>query len=229
MLVRAMGARIALVGVLLLTAALRFQEAAAEGPYRFVDAEGALHITNVPPRLHAREPRSFAGASVAASNQAAAPGPYLAAIEQISAAYDVDATLVQSVIAVESAFDPLAVSRKGARGLMQLMPQTASALGIRDAYHPLENIAGGVRHLRYLLDRYAGDLSLAVAAYNAGEKAVDAYHGIPPYPETQQYVQRVLGHVGLSRTPQPMYRYEDSDGSRVYSNVPPRPRSTSDR
>jgi len=229
MLVRAMGARITLVGVLLLAAALRFQEAAAEGPYRFVDAEGALHMTNVPPRLHARDPRSFAGASVAASNQAAAPGPYLAAIEQISAAYDVDATLVRSVIAAESAFDPRAVSSKGARGLMQLMPQTATALGVRDVHHPLENIAGGVRHLRYLLDRYAGDLSLAVAAYNAGEKAVDAYHGIPPYPETQQYVQRVLGGVGLNRTPQPMYRYEDSEGSRVYSNVPPRPRSTSGR
>jgi hypothetical protein len=221
-----MTARIALVGVLLLTGALLFQEAAAAGPYRFVDTDGALHITNVPPRLHAQDPQSFAGASVSTSDKAAASGPYFDAIEKIAAAYGVDATLVKSMISVESAFDPLAVSRKGARGLMQLMPQTASALGVRDVHHPLENIAGGVRHLRYLLDRYADDISLAVAAYNAGEKAVDTYNGIPPYPETQQYVQRVLGRVGLSRTPPPMYRYEDSEGSRVYSNVPPRPRST---
>jgi soluble lytic murein transglycosylase-like protein len=224
-----MAATIVFVGVLLLTGALQFQEAAAAGPYRFVDPEGALHVTNVPPRLHPQEPQAFAGASVTAGEQAPVPGPYFAAIEQVAAAYDVDATLVQSIIAVESAFDQRAVSRKGARGLMQLMPQTAAALGVRDVHHPLENIAGGVRHLRYLLDRYAGDLSLALAAYNAGEKAVDAYRGIPPYTETQQYVQRVLGRVGLSRTPQPMYRYEDSEGSRVYSNVPPRPRSTSSR
>src|SRR5437588_322800 len=82
---------------------------------------------------------------------------------------------------------------KGAGGLMQLMPRTASALGVLDRFDPRENIRGGVRHLRYLLDRYRGNVAMAIAAYNAGTGAVDFHRGIPPYPETEQYVQRVLG------------------------------------
>src|SRR5260370_7662266 len=136
----AMAVRTALGGVLLLSSVLRFQEAAAAGPYRFVDTEGALPLTNVPPRLHAREPQAFASASVAAGDQAAAPGPYLAAIEQIAAAYDVDATLVQSVIAVESPFDPRAVSRRGARRLIHLMPPTPPPLWAPALTPPLPHI-----------------------------------------------------------------------------------------
>jgi len=116
--------------------------------------------------------------------------PYRAFIERVSSDHGVDPRLVTAVIEVESAWDPRAVSRKGAMGLMQLMPATARAYGVSDAFDPRANIEAGTRHLRSLLDRY--DLSLALAAYNAGAGTVERYGGVPPYPETRQYVSRVL-------------------------------------
>jgi soluble lytic murein transglycosylase-like protein len=108
---------------------------------------------------------------------------------------------------------------------MQLMPATASRLGVRDAFDAVANLDGGARHLRYLLDRYAGDVALALAAYNAGEAAVDLYGGVPPYPETRAYVRRVLDWAGRARegtgTRSALYRYERPDGTLVYSNLPP--------
>ena len=103
----------------------------------------------------------------------------------------VSPALVKAVIAAESNFEPDAISNKGAQGLMQLMPQTARALGVEDPFRPSENVKGGTQYLRAMLDRY-GDMQRAVAAYNAGPEAVDRYHGVPPYPETVAYVQRVL-------------------------------------
>jgi hypothetical protein len=122
----------------------------------------------------------------------AARGRYAREIRETSERHGVSTGLVEAVIQVESAFNPLAVSPKGAQGLMQLMPQTASALGVQNALDPRQNIEGGVRHLRNLIGRYPGDLSRALAAYNAGEGAVDLYRGIPPYAETQRYVLKVL-------------------------------------
>ena len=106
--------------------------------------------------------------------------------------YGVEFALVKAVIKAESAFDPSALSPAGARGLMQLMPATAAQHGVGDVHNPQSNIEGGVRHLRLLLNRFRGDLSLTLAAYNAGPETVDRYNGIPPYAETQTYVQRVL-------------------------------------
>ncbi len=106
--------------------------------------------------------------------------------------HKVDYALVKAVIKTESNFNPQAVSRAGAKGLMQIMPATAAALGIGDSFHPEDNVQGGVRHLRYLLDLFKGDLNLALAAYNAGEKEVLRYQGIPPYQETRAFIQRVL-------------------------------------
>jgi soluble lytic murein transglycosylase-like protein len=133
--------------------------------------------------------------------------------------------LVSAVIRVESGFNPRAVSRKGARGLMQLMPQTASILGVRDSFDPRDNIDGGVRHLRGLIDRFRNNLPLALAAYNAGEGAVNTHGGIPPYPETQAYVGRILAILGgdsLAGISDLTYRYVADDGAVVYTNIPPR-------
>ncbi len=105
---------------------------------------------------------------------------------------DVDPRLVKSVMLVESGFNPNAVSKKGARGLMQLMPQTAAENGVRDIHDPAQNIAGGVRYLSQLLLSYRGDLAKSLAAYNAGAAAVDRYDGVPPYDETQLYVRKTL-------------------------------------
>ena len=115
-----------------------------------------------------------------------------AAIEQAAARHNVDPNLVRAVVKVESNFNPNAVSRKGAMGLMQLMPDTARLHNISDAYDPSENVEGGARHLRMLLDRYQGDLELSLAAYNAGSAAVEKHRGVPPFPETKEYVRRVL-------------------------------------
>lgn len=107
-------------------------------------------------------------------------------------AWGVDPALVKAIIANESGFDANATSKTGARGLMQLEPGTAADLGVTDAYDPAQNISGGTRYIRGLLDRFHGDLRLAIAAYNAGPGAVVKYNGIPPYAETQQYVENVL-------------------------------------
>ena len=205
--------------------------------YRLVDGNGVVHLTNAP-----NDPR-YRGMPVVSGTATGwlrmpetSQHQFASDIREISMRHGVDPRLVESVIRAESAFNPTAVSRTGARGLMQLMPQTAAMLGVRDSFDPRQNIEGGVRHLRYLLDRYPGNVPLAVAAYNAGEGAVDSHRGIPPYAETQQYVQRVLGGGGSwsgSRTvgplPKSVYRYAGADGTVTYSNLPPGSRLTVSR
>jgi soluble lytic murein transglycosylase-like protein len=116
----------------------------------------------------------------------------MAQIDEVATRHRVPPRLVAAVIAVESEFNPRAVSRRGAQGLMQLMPATAAHLDVQDSFDTRENIDGGVRHLRVLMDRYHNDLPLVLAAYNAGDRAVINYRGVPPYPETRRYVIRVL-------------------------------------
>jgi soluble lytic murein transglycosylase-like protein len=116
-------------------------------------------------------------------------------VQQNANIWQVDPALIKSVIANESSFNANATSPVGAQGLMQLMPETAASLGVRNPYDPAQNVAGGTRYLRSLLDRFNGDTRLAVAAYNAGPGAVEKYGDVPPYAETQNYVQNVLGSL----------------------------------
>lgn len=115
-------------------------------------------------------------------------------IQRIATEAKVDPALVQAVIRAESNFDSFAVSKKGAQGLMQLMPPTALEVGVQNSFIPEQNLRGGVAYLRQMLDLFAGDTRLALAAYNAGPQAVRTYGGVPPYGETQKYVARVLGY-----------------------------------
>jgi len=117
-------------------------------------------------------------------------------IREVAVRYDIPPILVAAIVEAESEFNPRAVSRRGAQGLMQLMPDTASSLRVSDSFDPYENIEGGVRHLRRLMDRYHGNLPVVLAAYNAGEQAVMVYRGVPPYPETRRYVTRILRRIG---------------------------------
>jgi soluble lytic murein transglycosylase-like protein len=117
-------------------------------------------------------------------------------IRDVAARYGVSPRLVAAIVEAESEFNPRAESRKGARGLMQLMPATATSLQVEDAFDPRSNIDGGVRHLRRLMDRFDGDLPVVLAAYNAGEQAVIQYGGVPPYRETRRYVRRILRRIG---------------------------------
>lgn len=116
----------------------------------------------------------------------------LSMISKISAKHGVDEKLVKALIKQESGFNPKAKSHCGAMGLMQLMPGTAKTLGVKDAFNPVQNVDGGVRHLKWLLSKYNGNVVLALAAYNAGSGAVDKYDGVPPYAETQNYVKKIL-------------------------------------
>jgi soluble lytic murein transglycosylase-like protein len=189
-------------------------------------------LTNVPPasgsgrllhdeahrRRDAAEPRRQAAPS--------GPRPYADTVRRVADRYGLDQDLVHAVISVESAYDPRAVSPRGAVGLMQLMPATAAELGVHDLTDPHDNIVGGVRHLRRLMDRYDGDLVLSLAAYNAGMAAVDRHGGVPPYRETMDYVRRVRrryqgdGRAADRHGAEPIYSYEDGSGALVFTHYP---------
>jgi soluble lytic murein transglycosylase-like protein len=124
-------------------------------------------------------------------------GEYADAIESAASRYSLDPALLVAVAQAESAFNPQAVSSKGARGLLQLMPDTARRFGVDDSFDAGQNIDGGAQYLSWLLDRFDGRTDLALAGYNAGEGAVDRYQGIPPYRETRQYVDRVLAGAAM--------------------------------
>ena len=168
--------------------------------YSLVSPDGTVYFTNLPTRAYARD------------------------INEAAARYAVPERLIWAVIRAESGFQPRAMSRRGAGGLMQLMPETAAILGVRDVFDPHQNIDAGVRHLRALIERFSHDLRLAVAAYNAGEKAVLRYGSVPPYRETQQYVTRVLrfydAPVKQVELPGGIHQIIERDGTIVYTNMP---------
>lgn len=173
---------------------------AAADIYVYRDSRGVLHFSNAPAEPRYRFYRSEKEVWRAVrwtswGRRYADPNRYKAfdaIVREAAERHQIDVALVKAVIRAESDFVPDAVSPKGALGLMQLMPATARRHGVFRIFDPRENIDGGVRHLRYLLDRFHGNLRLALAAYNAGEAAVDRHGGIPPYPETRDYVFRVM-------------------------------------
>jgi soluble lytic murein transglycosylase-like protein len=132
----------------------------------------------------------------AAQSRFDTPGELHKLIHKTAAQYNVDPALVTAVVCQESGFNPHATSRVGAAGLMQLMPATARELGVTNVYDPRQNIDGGVRYLKEMLERYNGDVKLALAAYNAGPGNVDRYGGVPPFSETQLYVKNILASIG---------------------------------
>jgi soluble lytic murein transglycosylase-like protein len=128
-----------------------------------------------------------------------AKGQFNPIILQAASRYEVDASLIKAVIMAESRYNPKAVSKRGAIGLMQLMPQTAKALGVKNAFNPEHNINGGVKYLKKLLDQFGGDVRLAVAAYNAGSKRVKEYKGVPPFKATRFYLKKVFDYYRYFR------------------------------
>ncbi len=169
--------------------------------YKYEDKDGVVHFTNVPitatyrkvalptystPVTPIKPPCSLMKPGAKGSTS------YERRIQSTCLAYGLDHKLVKAVIQAESGFNPAALSPKGAIGLMQLMPETSKLMGVEDPFDPNQNIEGGVRYLRNMLDRFQNNLVLALAAYNAGPKAVERYNGIPPYDETLVYIQRVL-------------------------------------
>lgn len=158
--------------------------------YMFKDKQGVLTFTNVPNHTGYKRILRESGAPLGGGNLTSSAFDDL--ISSASGRYNVDPDLIRAVIKTESDFNTNARSNKGAMGLMQLMPDTARMHNVSDAYNPNENVEGGVRHLRMLLERYQGNLELSLAAYNAGAGAVEKHGGIPPYNETREYVRKVL-------------------------------------
>jgi soluble lytic murein transglycosylase-like protein len=166
--------------------------------YTFVDADGVRHFTDTPDNsrykrlILSAQDRTESGDRYDSALLAKAT-QYDSIIEMAAVSAEVEADLLRAVIVVESGFNSRAVSKRGAVGLMQLMPATATRYGVFNRYDPKQNVHGGARYLKFLMNRFGQDVSLALAAYNAGEDAVDRCGGqIPPYAETQAYVPRVL-------------------------------------
>jgi hypothetical protein len=181
--------------------------------YVYEMSDGSRVITDHP--LNAKHSRVIrvspevkgAGTLAAQKNSAVfreSPSTYDRLIRRYADQYGVDFALVKAIMTVESAFNPYAISDKGARGLMQVMPSTAGRYGVQNVYDPVENVRAAVRHLKYLSEVFNNKPTLMIAAYNAGENAVKQYHGIPPYDETKNYVKKVLYY---KQQYSPRYRY----------------------
>ena len=194
-----------------------------ESLYSYTDESGVRVYTNIAPKGPVQELRRIGTpdepSETSSSFTCVRETTYDSIIDKYAAEYRLDPSLIRSMIATESAFNAKAVSKKGAQGLMQLMPSTASRLGVRNAFDPEENIKGGMRHMRYLLDTFNNDLSLSLAAYNAGENLVQRLGRIPNIPETHNYVQTITKLYGKKTlddngesgdfTPS-VYRYEEN-------------------
>lgn len=179
--------RISIMGLMVLN--MLIVESAVADIYMYIDKLGIVHFTNVPTspeyKLYIKEKPKKALSGTATQK-------YDSMIRKAQKKYGVEFSLIKAVIKVESGFNPEAVSKKGAKGLMQIMPDNFESLDVKDPFNPYQNIMGGALYLKQLLKRYEYKLHLALAAYNAGPDAVDKYNNIPPYKETQDYIKRVM-------------------------------------
>jgi soluble lytic murein transglycosylase len=202
--------------VLLLLPAL----AGAQELYTYTDSGGVVVFTD----RHATNGKKVHVSSYNREKRESFKPPYDTIIRTSSERHGVDYSLINAVIKVESNFNEQAVSHRGAMGLMQLMPATARQLGVYNPYDPRENVDGGVRYLRHLIDRFDGDLKLALAAYNAGPAAVERYGTVPPITETKNYVKKVFSlykgrrKIQTSLSEKPAYTIVLEDGSILYTN-----------
>ena len=217
---------------------------AAADIFQYTDENGVMHFSNVSVgnakkykklKSPAASPRQTSAApstatrsreTLSSSNN---PSEYVDIITAACNRHGVDPSLVHAIVKVESDFNPYALSSKGAMGLMQLMPQTAVEMKVGNSFNPHDNIDGGVKYLRYLIDRYEGNLSLALAAYNSGETAVKKWGTIPPYPETQNYVQRIMriygGYENVRRPRYTIYMVHGEDGALMLTDDPSKNKS----
>jgi len=188
------------------------------------DKNGALVISNTA----GYESTGKSVKSTKKSSSNTIPQQYLDKIKQLSGKYGIKESLIIAVAKVESNFNPYAVSHKGAVGLMQLMRGTANDYGVKDRYNAEQNLDAGIRHLKYLYEKYSYDLPLTLAAYNAGQEAVEKYRGVPPYKETIRYIRRVMEHMGLtysgyfqSGQRSKIYKYVTRDGRVIITDTLP--------
>jgi len=207
--------------------------------YQYTDKNGVVHFSNVgvgsvkkykrlkstvSSEQHMATPRGTSAPSRAPLSSSNFPSAYVDIINTACGRHGIDPALVHAIVKVESDFNPYALSRKGAMGLMQLMPQTAEVMNVGNSFNPNENIDGGVKYLRYLIDRYEGNLPLALAAYNSGETAVKKFGTIPPYRETQNYVQRIMkiynGSELAFRPRRTIFMYYGEDGALMLTDDP---------
>jgi len=177
-----------------------FQQTSHADIYRYEDAEGIVHFTDAPTdkrfKIFMRDIKKDKQLrTILRLSRSVNPAEYDHIIKTSSDKYGVSASLIKAVIHAESGYNPNAVSHKGASGLMQLMPGTAKSLKVSNRFDPKDNVEGGVKYLRFLLDTFKGDVSLALAAYNAGLNKVAKFGGIPPYAETRNYVNKVLSYM----------------------------------
>lgn len=208
--------------------------------YKYVDDNGVVCYTDAPFDKNANRMTKESVYSTPANQQPSKPSTtdsqnstdYHSIVQEKAVNYNIDPSLIKAVIKTESNWNNRAVSRKGAMGLMQLMPATAIDMDVRDPFDPEDNIEGGTKYLRYLLERFNGDLTLALAAYNAGPKTVEKFGYIPPFTETRQYVNKVLSLINGKKVyplkennseknhkkSEPIYKITLDDGTVLFTN-----------
>ncbi|HAM51293.1 MAG TPA: hypothetical protein DCP92_11625 [Nitrospiraceae bacterium] len=205
--------------------------------YKSVDEDGVICYTDIPLKKNAVRIMRTQTAPVDTKDKVQAKAEiknkeFHGIVKEKSAKYNVDPSLVHAVIKAESNGNPYAVSKKGAQGLMQLMPTTARDLQVQNPFDPEENIDGGTRYLKYLIEKFNGDLTLALAAYNAGPKTVEKSGSVPQIPETREYVKKVLSFYGgathypvesgspMKERPERIYKLLTDEGTVLFTNLP---------